>query len=131
MPDTLGAGGAVEVHAPRVLVAEDEFLIALLVEEDLRNSGYTVIGPFTTIADAKEAAAHEQIDAAILDINMNGQFSYCVADELIARHVPFMFLSGYGQSALPVHYASRPRLAKPYERGILLREVERLIPAKR
>jgi DNA-binding response OmpR family regulator len=102
------------------MIAEDEFLIALLVEEDLRNSGYTVVGPFTTIAEAKEAAAREQIDAAVLDINMQGQLAYCVADELIARHVPFLFLSGYGQSALPVLYASRPRMT-----------IRRLIPAKR
>ena len=112
------------------MVAEDEFLIAFLIEEDLRNSGYTVVGPFTRIDEAREAAAREQIDAAVLDINMNGQPAYSVADALIARQVPFLFLSGYGQSALPAPYVYRPRLAKPYDVAVLVREIRKLLPAK-
>src|SRR5262249_45135996 len=95
-PDTDVSGQ----RAYRVMIAEDEFLIALMIEQDLRNAGYRIAGPFAKVADAFAAASAEEIDAAILDVNMNGEMSFPVADKLAARGVPFIFLSGYGQGAL-------------------------------
>lgn len=99
----------------RVLVAEDEFLVYLALEEELRTNGFDVFGPFTTIPDIRAALTRERIDLALLDINLGGEMIYPVADELIARNIPFIFLSGYASAAVPERYRDFPRLDKPYD----------------
>jgi len=110
----------------RVLVAEDEFLVFLALEEDLRASGYEVVGPFTTLADARLAAEHERIDLAVLDINLGGEMIFPVADDLHARKVPFIFLSGYSSGAVPERYRAFLRLEKPCDPAKLIAALRRL-----
>ena len=107
----------------RVFVVEDEFLLGLSLEEDLRAAGCVVIGPFRSLAAALQAARHEVFDLAILDINLGGELVFPLAEELIARGTPFMFLSGYGAGDMPDRFRAIPRLGKPYDQAVLLREV--------
>ena len=111
----------------RILVAEDEFLVALLLEDDLRREGFEVLGPFARLGQALEAARREAFDLALLDVNMNGEMVYPLADELLARGLPFLFLSGYEATSLPERFRAAPRLAKPYEPAALLRQIERIV----
>ncbi len=114
----------------RVLVVEDEFLIAMSLEEDLRAAGCHVIGPVSDLVAAMTAASAEKFDIALLDVNLRGEKVFAVADDLRARGIAFMLLSGYGKMDLPDRFHDAPRLAKPYDPGSLLREVERLMAHK-
>lgn len=111
----------------RVLVAEDEFLLASLLEQDLISAGHLVVGPFTHIGSAMQAANDEPLDLAILDINLNGEMSYPVADKLLLRGVPLILLTGYGATDLPERFRAFPRIAKPYDPARLIEEVERAV----
>jgi CheY-like chemotaxis protein len=82
---------------PRVLVVEDEALIALNMVEQLAELGFAVIGPAFTIAEARHLAAVASIDAAIVDLNLHGVFAEEVADILALREIPFLFVTGYTQ----------------------------------
>jgi len=98
----------------RVLVAEDEFVIALEIEEALRRAGYEVVGPAATAEEAERLAREEPLDAAVLDADLRGGPSYTAADALAARGVPFVFLTGYEAGVLPDRFRGRPVLGKPY-----------------
>jgi CheY-like chemotaxis protein len=113
--------------ARRILIAEDEFLVAVLLEQDVTEAGYGVVGPFTGLPEALNAARDGGFDLALLDINMNGHMAYPLADELLARDVPFIFLSGYAAQDLPERFRACPRVAKPYDVAVLLREIVRLM----
>jgi CheY-like chemotaxis protein len=112
----------------RILVAEDEFLVYLALGEDLRGAGYAVVGPCASLAETEKAVAREQIDLALLDINMGGEMAWPAADALIAKNIPLIFLSGYGEAALPERYRPLPRVAKPFDPQMLIREIRRILP---
>jgi CheY-like chemotaxis protein len=88
----------------RILIAEDEFLVGIQLEEELRSAGCSIVGPFSTLEKATLAARREGFNLALLDINLNGERVYPLADELSARGVPFIFLSGYLSTALPERF---------------------------
>jgi DNA-binding response OmpR family regulator len=111
----------------RILLAEDEFLVGLVLEDDLRRAGYAVSGPFATLASAMEAARREVFDLAVLDINLGGEMVFPLADELEARGIPYILLSGYSAMHLPERFRSAPRSAKPHDPASLIREVQRLV----
>jgi len=113
----------------RVLVVEDEYLVALLLDEDIRAAGCTVAGPYTTVAAARTAALSEPPDLAILDVNLNGEMIYPLAEELADRGVPLVFLTGYDVGHFPARFRQAPRLGKPHEPGALLREIGRALNA--
>ncbi len=98
----------------RVLVVEDEFLIASLIERHLATLGCTVAPPAATVEAALATLAEWDIDAAIVDVNLRGDTSFPVADALDARSIPFLFTTGYGQSGLPERYRRSPVLQKPF-----------------
>ncbi len=97
----------------RVLLVEDEYLVASLIEEILETAGCIVTGPIPRLAEAVDAADRERCDAAVLDVNLAGERIYPVADILSRRNIPFVFVTGYG--VLPGEYANRPRLCKPFK----------------
>jgi DNA-binding response OmpR family regulator len=107
----------------RVLIAEDEFLVGLQLEEDLRSAGCSIVGPFSTLEAAMQASRRERFDLAVIDINLNGDRVYPLADELSARAVPFIFLSGYLPANLPQRYRSRPHVTKPHDPAALIKEI--------
>jgi len=90
-----------ELTGKRVLVVEDELLVALLVEDMLADAGCIVVGPFARVPEALAAARTETVDVALLDVNIAGEKVFPVAHVLEERGVPFLFVTGYGQAALP------------------------------
>ena len=101
--------------AKRILVVEDELMIRMLLEDMLGELGYTVAAEAARIEEALEAAKNEDFDIAILDVNLNGQPISPVADALVARGMPFVFATGYGERGLPEPYRDRPTLKKPFQ----------------
>jgi CheY-like chemotaxis protein len=99
----------------RVLVVEDEMLLAMLMVDTLVDLGCEVVGPVARVADGARLASSERLDGAILDINLAGADVFPVARELAARNIPFVFVSGYGTNDLPREWRDRPKLQKPFE----------------
>jgi CheY-like chemotaxis protein len=116
---------------PRILVVEDEFLLACTLEEELRERGYEVVGPYGSLEDAAKAARREAFDAAVLDVNLSGTMVYPLADELTERGVPVVFLSGYGFGIIPPRLARHPQLAKPSDPELLDRALRRALATAR
>jgi DNA-binding NtrC family response regulator len=112
----------------RILVVEDEALIAMLLEDACVDAGYEVVGPFARLADALAASATQVLDAAILDINLAGEHIHPVAKLLESRQVPFLLLSGYGNQAVP-NQPHWPVCAKPFSIDDLLSRLAGLLPS--
>lgn len=100
--------------ARRVLVVEDEVIVGMLVEDMLQELGYEVVALSTHLDQAIELALSSNIDFAVLDLNLNGQPSYAVADVLRRRGLPFIFATGYGAKVLVPPYVGTPTLQKPF-----------------
>jgi CheY-like chemotaxis protein len=111
----------------RVLVVEDEYLVAILIEEILESAGCIVMGPIPRLLEALEAVDHDDYDAAVLDVNLAGERINPVADALSQRNVPFMFVTGYGANALPREYAARPHIGKPFRMAELLGALSKML----
>ena len=109
-----------ELEGVRVLVVEDEYLVAALIEQILESAGCIVMGPVARVPEALDAVDHDDYDAAVLDVNLAGERINPVADALSERDVPFMFVTGYGENALPSKYAERPHIGKPFRMAELL-----------
>lgn len=99
----------------RILVVEDEALVAMLVEDALMDAGFGVIGPARSVAEALDLLAQDTPDAAVLDLNLSGETSVAVADALAARGIPFLVATGYGAGGLPPGHRHVPVLPKPYD----------------
>ena len=97
----------------RVLIVEDEFLIALFLQDTLEDEGCRIVGPVGRVTEAVQIVTRGGIDAAVLDAGLNGEPVTTVADALEAANVPFVFHSGYGPEHLPPHHRHRPLLRKP------------------
>ena len=98
----------------RILVVEDEVLIAIEIEDTLLDMGCVVVGPAGKLSTALRLAADEMLDGAILDVNINGGTVFPVAEKLLERGIPFVLASGYSNWALPELMRNHPRLNKPY-----------------
>ncbi|MBB4797280.1 CheY-like chemotaxis protein [Brevundimonas bullata] len=104
----------------RVLVIEDESLVAMLLETILEDMGCAVVGPEANIDDGLIAATTEaSLDAALLDVNVAGREVFPVAEALRARGVPFVFSTGYGEAGLPEHWRGNPTIQKPFTEGAI------------
>ena len=112
----------------RILIVEDETIIAMLLEDMLEDLGCEVAAVAARTAAALAAIEAHPPDAAILDLNLDGVKSDEVADALSARGVPFLFATGYGDAGLSERYRDRPVLSKPFRRNDLERALERLLP---
>ena len=112
----------------RVLVVEDEYFIADDIARALGRLGAEVVGP---VPDRDEALAllssGERIDLAVLDINLHGEVVHPVADALQGQGVPFVFATGYDQSAVPDRHQDVPRWEKPFDPDALVRALPRLV----
>jgi len=112
----------------RILVVEDEYLIADDMRNALLDAGAEVLGPVPNVAAAASlAAAEPRLDAAVLDINLGGAMVFELADTLKARAVPFVFATGYDDSAIPDRFAKVPRLEKPVKARSVLAALEPLL----
>jgi CheY-like chemotaxis protein len=104
----------------RILVVEDEALIAVQIEDLLAGQGCAVVGPATGLDSAVALASSERLDAAILDVNLSGATTEPVAARLRQRCVPFIVLTGYATEAVTAAYDGAPVVAKPFEEERLL-----------
>jgi CheY-like chemotaxis protein len=96
----------------RVLVVEDEILVAMDLQAVLEDGGYDPVGPASTVAQAL-ALIERGVDAALLDVNLGREDSLPIAEALLTRGHPFVFLTGYAARDFPERFASAPRLIKP------------------
>lgn len=100
----------------RVLLVEDQMIVAMQIEDILREAGCEVIGPIATPQSAITVAQSQPLDAAVLDINLDGEKIFPVAEELRRRGIPFILATGYSESTLPEQWREQPRLSKPFRR---------------
>jgi CheY-like chemotaxis protein len=103
-----------DFNGVRVLVVEDEFAVLLLVEDMLRELGCQIAGTATRLSEALALAGKADCDAAVLDVNINGENVAPVATALEERGIPMVFSTGYGRSGLEPRWRERPVLQKPY-----------------
>jgi len=106
-------------RARRILVVEDEVLIGMLLEDVLQDLGYEIVATASRVDEAARIARDVEADAAILDVNLNGQEVYPVAEILAGRGIPFVFATGYGERGLPPAFQQRPTLPKPFQQDSL------------
>lgn len=112
----------------RILVVEDEFLIAENIAIMLEELGYEVVGPIPTVAAAIKAVASEKLDGALLDANLAGASSGPIAVELTARKVPFLVVTGYGNLELAAAVLqAAPRVHKPFSMADLANALAKVV----
>ena len=123
MPDVALAGR-------RLLIVEDDYFWAHELLRGLRGAGAVVLGPVGTIRAAETILdLNVAMDGAILDIDLRGRQAYAVADRLIERQVPFLFVTGYDAGAIPGSYSAVPRFEKPVTVETVLEAVSALLPS--
>jgi DNA-binding response OmpR family regulator len=115
--ESLGDGPA----NPRILLAEDEALIAMDLAMELETRGAEIVGPVKDLAAALRAAASERLDGAILDVDLRGELVYPAAEILLDRGIPFVFHSGRSRwEDTRMRFPTAPALSKPSSCAILL-----------
>jgi two-component sensor histidine kinase/DNA-binding response OmpR family regulator len=105
----------------RVLLIEDEALVGMMMKETLNEFGFEVLGPYASFAEAKAAVTEHDFQAAILDVNLDGQPVYPLAEMVAGRGVPFVFVTGYSADGIDSRFRHIPILQKPIERAQLQR----------
>ena len=98
----------------RVLVVEDESLVAMLLETILEDMGCLPVGPASSVDEGLALATDEHLDAALLDVNVAGRHVFPIAEVLKARGVPFVFSTGYGEGGLPDEWRGHATVQKPF-----------------
>jgi DNA-binding response OmpR family regulator len=111
----------------RVIVVEDELLIAMLIEDILVEQNCVILGPFHRVDLALEAARGGDVDVAVLDVNVAGVKVWPVAEILEARGIPFLLLSGYGRDAVPENHPGWTVCAKPFRPETLIATLARQV----
>lgn len=115
----------------RVIIAEDEFFIAVDIAEQLQSIGARIVAMRSSLTEMQAIDAAEQIDAAVLDINLQGELVYPLVDSLIQRDVPVVFVTGYSAEAIPARYANIERCEKPIGAPELAKAIGRAIAKQR
>ncbi len=126
--EALLAGDTAVLKNKKVLVVDDEHLVAQETAETLRAAGCQVIGPMSNLAQALRAAATEELEAAVLDINLDGDLAWPAAEALRARRIPFIFTTGYSATIKPpLKLAQVPWIEKPVQPQRLLEVLAALV----
>jgi len=102
-------------------------MVAMLLEDMLDDLGCTVVGPVARVEAALALLEEVEVHGALLDVNLDGQRSYRIADALAARGRPFIFITGYGESGLDPGYCDRPVMQKPFTRESLQQALTRYL----
>ncbi len=101
----------------RAVLIEDETQVAFLIETMLADLGCELVGAAARVSKALDLVADASFDVALLDVNLAGEFSFPVADELAAQGKPFVFVTGYGPTGLPPRHGAVPVVTKPFRTG--------------
>ncbi|MFO1081351.1 MAG: response regulator [Reyranellaceae bacterium] len=111
----------------RLLVVEDDYIIAIELARSLEELGAEVLGPVGTVRAALGLVAknRERLDGAVLDVNLGSELAYPIADALAERAIPFVFATGYDEFVIPAAYAGAPRCEKPVDNAALARVLAR------
>ena len=128
--ETAAAGAGIVLTGGSIMLVEDEAIVALAVNDSLTDLGFSVLGPFSRVSDACRALQDNQVDAAILDVNLDGEMVYSLAEMLTARKIPFVFATGYGAESIESRFEHIPVLQKPIEKDMLTRVFLRPDPAQ-
>ena len=112
--------------AKRVLVVEDEFVVAMDLSAELTDRGYTVVGPAATVEKARALAGEGPLHGAVLDMSLAGSPVFEVARELLSHNTPFLFISGYSSPEIPSWMPPRLRYTKPLDAAQVVDAVDRL-----
>jgi CheY-like chemotaxis protein len=115
----------------RILIVEDEMLVAMNIEDMLLELGHEVAGLASRLGPALALAREGRFEAAMLDVNLAGEASFPVADILIERGIPFLFATGYGRQGIEERYRDRPILQKPFRAAELGAALAALAPSLR
>lgn len=118
--------GKSDLAGCRILVVEDEAILALLIEESLIEAGCEVIGPASRVSTALDLIRDAKPDAAFLDVSVRDGKTYDAARQLLALGIPFVISSGYGDLSLPEDLRGERRLTKPFSPEELTVEIRRL-----
>ena len=103
----------------RVLIVEDEYYLAADLAEALQARGARIVGPVGTFDEALAAVAADEIDMALLDMNLRGEMSFAVAERLAEAGIPFVIATGYSTESLPESLRDRPRVEKPFRPEVM------------
>jgi DNA-binding NtrC family response regulator len=103
------------LEARRILIVEDEYLIAIEVADVIRDLGAEIVGPFARLEPALRAAHHEELHGAVLDVRLGGETIEQVAAALVSRGVPVLLTTGYESAQLPSGLQHLPCLRKPFD----------------
>jgi len=115
----------------RVLILEDEAILAFALEDMLADLGCEVVGPALRLPEAFSLVERESLDAAVLDVNIGGDRSYGVAENLERRGVPFIFATGYGSAGVELKRPGVHVLTKPYRQREMEAELVRLLERRK
>lgn len=118
----------IDTGVVKVLVVEDECLIAMDLQLILMEAGYEVLGPAGSINAALEIIAGQQISAAIIDANLSGESSLIVASALRTLKVPYLVVTGYDLEGLPSELQMEDPIQKPYDAKLLLGRLHQIVP---
>ena len=115
----------------RVLILDDEFLIAMALAEDLEDEGFDIVGPFSTVEKATAGLENSPVDIALLDVNLgNGRTSFDLARRLREKGIPFAFLTGYGSlTSAQSEFHDSVFLTKPVSTARVVQEIRKLTTA--
>jgi len=115
---------------PRILIVEDEMLIALMIKDIIEGLGFSVVGPAVRV-DKALLLAEEELAGAVLDVNIAGRPVYPVVVRLEERGVPLLFITGYGNAGADLRHRNHPVLAKPFDAASLRQALLDLVPSFR
>ncbi|HEY1780725.1 MAG TPA: response regulator [Roseiarcus sp.] len=111
----------------RILIVDDEPLIAAMMEDWLLELGHIVVGPAHNLAKALELVGTSDIDAAVVDVSLGKDNSYPLVEALIARGLPFALATGYGPEGVDPKYRNQLTLAKPFEFSTFRGAIDQLV----
>lgn len=129
MPSNDTEKDAALLRGRRILIVEDEPLLALELATVLEEAGSVVIGPAGTLEEALNFIANTNLDGVLLDGNLKGRPVDDVAAALAEREIPFVFVTGYGRDSLPATFREMPLLGKPYNQDQLLDAAVQMVSA--
>lgn len=116
----------------RILIVEDEYLLAEDLQGELTDAGAVVVGMASNVTDALEIISSEgELDAAVLDVNLGGTPVFPVADRLLDKGIPFVLTTGYDASAIPQRFRDVLRCEKPFHVKAVVRSIEQAIVSSR